>query len=63
MGNPMRYSHGKMGLPNDGIMRIPQPAQVTPDAGRLSNAQVQNLASRNLRPSSEMLPMGQQPEQ
>lgn len=60
MGNPMRYSHGKMGLPNDGIMRIPQPAQVTPDAGRLSNAQVQNLASRNLRPSSEMLPMGQQ---
>ncbi|WFD44612.1 Flap-structured DNA-binding and RNA-binding protein [Malassezia psittaci] len=51
MGNPMRYSHGKM-MPN---------VQSTPDAARLSNAQMHNFASsRNLRPSSEMLPMGQQ---
>lgn len=60
MGNPLRYSHGKM-MPNDGMMRVPQSVQGTPEAGRLSSAQMQNLAAnRNLRPSSEMLPMGQQ---
>lgn len=60
MGNPLRYSHGKM-MPNDGMMRVPQSSQGTPDTNRLSNAQMQNLAAnRNLRPSSEMLPMGQQ---
>lgn len=49
MGNPLRYSHGKM-----------MPAG-TPEPSRLSSAQMQNLAAnRNLRPSSEMLPMGQQ---
>ncbi|PKI85174.1 hypothetical protein MVES_000886 [Malassezia vespertilionis] len=58
MTNPLRYSHGKMGLPNEGIMRIPQ----SQDANRsMSNAQAQTLsAARNLRPSSEMLNAAQQ---
>lgn len=51
----MRYSHGKMGLPGDGIMRIP-PSVQTPEPNRMSNFN----ATRGMRPSSEMLPAGQQ---
>lgn len=49
MSNPLRYSHGKLG---DGLMRVPQQSQHP--GGPVP------LASRSLRPSSEMLNTPQQ---
>ncbi|WFD35359.1 Flap-structured DNA-binding and RNA-binding protein [Malassezia cuniculi] len=59
MSNPLRYSHGKLG---DGLMRVPQQSQQGSESGRMSlgsSGQVP-LASRTLRPSSEMINTGQQ---
>lgn len=60
-GNPLRYSHDKMGVPNESIMRIPQQAQPADTARPINlggGGQMPGLGS--LRPSSEMLNVGQQ---
>ena len=57
----LRYSHG--GKPAgyaDNLMRIPQPPQPAQETPRNLGAQVPGMGARNLRPSSEMLPVGQQ---
>ncbi|WFD30460.1 Flap-structured DNA-binding and RNA-binding protein [Malassezia sp. CBS 17886] len=59
-GNPLRYSHGKMPLPND-VLRLSQQGTPNHESGRtLSAGHVSALAQRGLRPSSEMLSAGQQ---
>lgn len=48
-----------MGHPGDGLMRVPQSSDSSRTLGVNSNGQG-NLPRNNLRPSSEMLPVGQQ---
>ena len=60
--NGLRFSHGnKMGLPNENIMRMSQSSQESPRVMNLGNGGHMAGLSRgsNLRPSSEMLPVGQ----
>lgn len=60
--NGLRFSHGnKMGLPNENIMRMSQSSQESPRVMNLGNGGHMPGLGRgsNLRPSSEMLPVGQ----
>ena len=60
--NGLRFSHGnKMGLPNENIMRMSQSSQESPRVMNLGNGGHMTGLGRgsNLRPSSEMLPVGQ----
>ncbi|KOS14713.1 rna-binding protein involved in translatio [Malassezia pachydermatis] len=59
-GSSLRYSHnGKMGLGNEGVVRMSQ--QEGHRALSIGNAgQVPGMGRGNMRPSSEMLPVGQQ---
>ena len=58
--SPFRYSHGnKMGHPGDGLMRVSQSSDSSRTLGVNPSSQG-TLPRNNLRPSSEMLPVGQQ---